>query len=292
MARKSRHRPSFFKILIGDFTDQLRVPPAFVKHFQENLPKQLFLKISNGLCWIVKLKKDGNVQLFLGEGWSGFVEDNSIEYGDVLLFKSLGDSIFQVKIYGKNCCEKEINIGKKNVEENIPSKREEKQMKVMETFLKSDQPNSDKGEELGDADITLKTGCSADDGSGGCSDKKEALLRTPVTEDKRVSKEACGFKSAHPFFTICLPRSYVNKGYLRIQSSFVQTYLPQTSKNVSIVDSCDRTWLAEYRYRKYGSHIYNGWDALVSEYNLKEGHVCAFELIDAEEDIKLKLSIL
>ena len=52
--------------------------------------------------------------LFFRSGWQEFVKDNSLELGDFLIFKYVGKSTFNVKIYGRNACEKDRKLAKKN----------------------------------------------------------------------------------------------------------------------------------------------------------------------------------
>ena len=52
--------------------------------------------------------------LFFRSGWQEFVKDNSLELGDFLVFKYVGKSTFNVKIYGRNACEKGKKLAKKN----------------------------------------------------------------------------------------------------------------------------------------------------------------------------------
>lgn len=44
--------------------------------------------------------------VFFVNGWQKFVEDNSLEFGDFLIFQHNGDGRFNVKILGKSGCEK------------------------------------------------------------------------------------------------------------------------------------------------------------------------------------------
>ncbi|XP_062002400.1 B3 domain-containing protein Os03g0622200-like [Rosa rugosa] len=50
-------RPSFFKVLVGDFSQQLRIPRAFVKNFNSCVPPISGLRGPCGTCWTVNLKE-------------------------------------------------------------------------------------------------------------------------------------------------------------------------------------------------------------------------------------------
>ncbi|KAF5190975.1 hypothetical protein FRX31_019438 [Thalictrum thalictroides] len=112
MGRMPKNKqPSFFKIMFGDFTEKLRLPLAFLKHFTRGLPNEVILEIAPGARWIVKLEKVEN-SVFFGKGWQGFIDDNAIEFAYLLVFSLFGNSKFYVRIYDKTCCEKERIVKK------------------------------------------------------------------------------------------------------------------------------------------------------------------------------------
>ncbi|PIA58668.1 hypothetical protein AQUCO_00500543v1 [Aquilegia coerulea] len=128
--------------------------------------------------------------------------------------------------------------------------------------------------------------------------------RKPVTMQAtgQSTNAASGFKSKYPSFIVHLGRAYVNGGYLYIQMDFADKYLPKRSTNACILDSSERTWSVGYNYKKHRTYFskhlegrracFNrGWKEVVVANELKEGYVCAFELID-EKNVKLKISIL
>lgn len=61
-----------------------------------------------GRSWKVELN-EVNDSLYFHDGWHQFVLDNSLEFGDFLVFYYGGNANFYVKIYGKNGCLKEPN---------------------------------------------------------------------------------------------------------------------------------------------------------------------------------------
>ena len=88
--------------------------------------------------------------LFFCSGWQDFVKDNSLEIGDFLVFKYDGKSTFKVKIYGRNACEKEIKLAKKNNDYPISftkkgkhvSKKRKKGKQVQEkTIIEEHEPD-------------------------------------------------------------------------------------------------------------------------------------------------------
>lgn len=57
--------------------------------------------------WCVYVQKVDRC-FFFEKGWGKFVQDNFLELGDFLVFHYVGNSKFEVIIYGKHCCEKEL----------------------------------------------------------------------------------------------------------------------------------------------------------------------------------------
>ncbi|KAK3002804.1 hypothetical protein RJ639_019370 [Escallonia herrerae] len=104
----SDKKPQFFKIFVPDqCSEQLRIPPAFVKHFKSGLPLMFKLTSPAKKSWAVDVNKIDDY-LYFQKGWSKFVEDNSLEAGDFLIFCFDGNSSFYVSIFGKNNCQKEV----------------------------------------------------------------------------------------------------------------------------------------------------------------------------------------
>ncbi|KAH6820746.1 hypothetical protein C2S53_015263 [Perilla frutescens var. hirtella] len=83
------------------------VPTEFVKTNGEILHQKIELKTDNhpGKWWKVKSERVGK-RCFLTEGWSKFAEDVGLLHGECLVFTFLGDSAFNVSIYGVTCCKK------------------------------------------------------------------------------------------------------------------------------------------------------------------------------------------
>ncbi|XP_057871066.2 B3 domain-containing protein Os01g0723500 isoform X2 [Cryptomeria japonica] len=95
----------FFKVLLGDFANVLRIPPAFVERFQWHGLQNAFLIGPSGQIWIVTVCCTSTGMTF-EKGWQTFVSDHSLDLGDFLVFKYVGESYFTVKIFGRSGCEK------------------------------------------------------------------------------------------------------------------------------------------------------------------------------------------
>lgn len=83
------------------------IPKKFAENVREKLAETVTLKVPSGSIWNVGLISDGDTYV-LKQGWKKFVEDNFLEEKDILIFKYIGDSIFDVNMFDqKNSCERE-----------------------------------------------------------------------------------------------------------------------------------------------------------------------------------------
>lgn len=87
--------------------EPLRIPPAFIKHLHGTSLERSTLTRHTGGVWHVKVARETD-GVYFSDGWRKFVKDNKVEFGDFLLFKYDGNLSFEVDVYGKTCCEKEV----------------------------------------------------------------------------------------------------------------------------------------------------------------------------------------
>ncbi|KAH9309577.1 hypothetical protein KI387_037488, partial [Taxus chinensis] len=99
----------FFKIMLGDYAEKLRVPPAFVPKLTIEVGENVVLQGPSGEEWVVKLWGTDK-KLEFSHGWENFVHHHGIEFGDFLVFKYICESNFKVRIFGRNGCVKNITV--------------------------------------------------------------------------------------------------------------------------------------------------------------------------------------
>ncbi|CAA2981300.1 B3 domain-containing Os01g0723500-like [Olea europaea subsp. europaea] len=119
MARKPKPKPSFFKVLIGNFTPRLRLPALFVLNYGEILPENVTLTTNSGKSWNVKLEQDEGEHYF-SQGWVKFAEDLDLKMGTFLLFQLVDNSTFNVLAYGLSGCEMEFEDGESQTDDAEP----------------------------------------------------------------------------------------------------------------------------------------------------------------------------
>ncbi|XP_052288120.1 B3 domain-containing transcription factor VRN1-like isoform X2 [Citrus sinensis] len=96
------------------------------------------------------------------------------------------------------------------------------------------------------------------------------------------------FKPQNPSFVDIL-RSKKRYSYMYVPSKFSKKHLIRGTRSIKLQDSDGKEWPAQLTWSS-GCGIKGGWPAFSKYKNLKQGHVCVFELIKAK-DILLKVSI-
>ncbi|XP_026417640.1 B3 domain-containing protein Os01g0723500-like isoform X2 [Papaver somniferum] len=115
-------RPSFFKVMIGDFGKRLKVPVNFVGNFNGMIPYDSILRSPSG-CWNVKVREEEDGGLSFWKGWPDFAEAHCLQEGDFVTMKYIGNSQFVVTLYGNNGCEKVLSPTGSNGVKSIPSRK-------------------------------------------------------------------------------------------------------------------------------------------------------------------------
>ncbi|XP_059639562.1 putative B3 domain-containing protein Os03g0621600 [Cornus florida] len=248
--------PQFFKVYLpAQSTNQLKIPPAFVEKFNGVIPSKSTV-INQGMgSWSVELNLVDN-ELYFQNGWHKFVQDNSLEIGDFLVFCFDGSSMFHVKIFGKTACLKEVPI---------PSR---KSTKKESTVL----PKK----------LTFKA-----------SILEDSRKRIAMEENDGAPKAATEFVSTHPSFQVVIKPSYtdINGCYLHIPVSFINKYMGKGKENAILQVSANKWPVKVKTYLNRIARFSSGWKGFTKDNTLEAGDVCVFELIK-RDDFVLKVSIL
>ncbi|KAI9104345.1 hypothetical protein K1719_022917 [Acacia pycnantha] len=322
-SQRKRKNPSFFKVLIQDFSTRLKIPPDFNKVFGKEVPKKAILEICYGKSEEVEVEKHENRFCFC-KGWSKFVEKNKLEYGDFLVFKYLSDcSKFKVKIFGKTCCEKEhyypSETGKnKDERDGRKRKREEKEqdnnVKEDGTFKTAKRIETDSDSDFGDE-------ASEDEPINLDSDTDSTTSHPIVEQEISNSKQPSGasgeekeneqpkslhgdnqlkFKPERPSFRVKLKSSSISS-YLNIPLSFSRKYIKESQSQEIKVETPNKklrelglflSWgVVDKKKEMAGARLTHGWRNLVSECHLQMGDICIFELIQPTHELVFHLHV-
>lgn len=106
-----------------------RIPPAYRKHIRGRKPRIIHLSGPSGDTWQVTLAKAED-ELYFEHGWPTFVRDHAIENGELLVFRCLGESKFNVEIFSRNGCPKESAFSAKRPQGPQEAKKSKKRRAV------------------------------------------------------------------------------------------------------------------------------------------------------------------
>ncbi|XP_058081103.1 putative B3 domain-containing protein At5g66980 [Magnolia sinica] len=266
MARKPSpvRRASFFKVLLGDFTDKLRIPPAFVKNFKGKLPVKFKLRNSAGRFWHLKVKIIDS-HLFFQDGWSDFVKENLLQIGDVLVFGYDGDLEFDVKIFGRSGCEKEDGLVDKNGNECTLCKERKEQPKEREEFVAING--------VYECNCFLRVKRSIASNKTNCG--KIRSNQRPMVE---IEANSCPLNLKHPHFTRIWNS---NRQYtVPVPSFFCDENNLQAKEHIYLHDHNGKRWKVTLVKMSDGRvEIGAGWVAFTREHGLRHGDMCGFEFV-------------
>ncbi|XP_043707994.1 putative B3 domain-containing protein At5g66980 isoform X2 [Telopea speciosissima] len=302
-------KPSFFKVLLRDFSKRLLIPPEFIKHFNRNLPGIFILRNPNGKLWPVRVKKLKD-NWFFRRGWRQFVRYHRLKPGEFLIFRYNGDSKFRVTIFAKNACEKEFpssakrrkNSDHENGNNHLHTKKEEpisfsddedepiseSKKKILISEIVKEKPSSHILKEVLGKKKSLK---SSKKGvaygkmtSESSVSKKTTKSRIPANKIERNGNlEAVRlFKTEHPHFTqimrtnsryqITVPRA------IAVKNGFIDKEIAE------IQDPQGRLWTLKIAHMRDGrTFLRTGLLEFWNGNKLVEGDACVFELIEVGE---------
>ncbi|KAI3503148.1 hypothetical protein L1887_31584 [Cichorium endivia] len=265
--------PEFFEIFLPNrISHQLRIPPDFIKHFDQKIPETILLKDLSGKVWHVevKLEKTG---VFLKNGWNRFVNEKSLDLGQFMVFRySKRSSSFTVRIFGKDACMDEDQDSGKPLTNGV---KDEQESHLESTPICKFNRNSRKAPKH--RDLASEKGNELDE----------------LRSRKRAHEAAKSFKSDNPFYSVTVKASYFNWVYAPVP--FMRRYLLNgDEKCVSCVlqvsdgEICGPVMCRDYN--TYGKLCGDNWRKFYDENNLGAGDVCVFELINEMKKV-LKVTI-
>ncbi|GMI98007.1 REPRODUCTIVE MERISTEM 39, REDUCED VERNALIZATION RESPONSE 1 [Hibiscus trionum] len=295
--------PGFFKVLVGDFSKRLRIPPAFAKFFHRTpLPHEVKLQNSEEQCWQVNVVKINN-KLFLNKGWKSFVKDNLLEIGDFVFFSYVRRSLFAITVFESNGCVKHVT-GKKKQSEATAKNVSDKKRPVVIKIEDTDDEDNDisveilenvtkvgekrKRTEFKQSGPAVPDSPKPREGSGN----KNVQALKGKEKSLVIERAKSAFKSENPFFMVTIQPSYIGVGHnVNIPLDFVLTHFNQKCKNVILeVPPGDKTWHVKYYVnvsakRYVQAKLHSRWLDFANENHLAVGDVCVFELINTAQNI-------
>ncbi|KAI3983392.1 hypothetical protein MKX01_013459 [Papaver californicum] len=267
-AQQNYSRPSFFKVMMGDFRKKLKLPNNFIGNFNGMIPYDSILRSPYG-CWNVKVREEEDGGLSFQKGWPDFVKSHCLGQGDFVTMKYIGNSVFVVKLYGRNGCEKALfSTSSNGIKSSPPRKRKE----CGET---SKGKFTDYGSEFDQHKYRVD-----DIGRDSlCPDKEKCGLfkcnalkrKSTVIEGRaRVNQAECSRKGK-PYFLVFWTE---NKKYqMEIPQKVVRKIGKTLSDIVALKSADGRLWNVELKRSGGKVWFYKGWKEFTEHHSLRNGYV-------------------
>ncbi|WOH13820.1 hypothetical protein DCAR_0933331 [Daucus carota subsp. sativus] len=97
-SRKLKKIPAFFKPFVAEDRERrLLIPPFFSEFMKDRLPNNAIIRDRKENYWPVEVLQREKKKFFEA-GWTKFVQDKNVQYGDFLVFEYDGGSFFDVRI--------------------------------------------------------------------------------------------------------------------------------------------------------------------------------------------------
>ncbi|XP_010908022.1 B3 domain-containing protein At3g17010 [Elaeis guineensis] len=259
MGKAFRDRASFFKVMMGDFKTSLRIPTPFKKRLRGKLRSKSVLRSARGGIWHVAMRGSDRDGWFFQRGWEAFVADHAVAVGDFLVFVFDGDIGFDVKIYGKNGCEKEAVVSpKKDPSETL----------VQCLPANPNRPSTATAERRKQF-IFGKTS----------SGTFQATRRPSIkVERESVLEAASSTKFIYPHFIATCRKS--RRSYMTIPMALVREFGLTGKQLVILRDPVGSSWPVRIASWRSGRMVFaTGWSDFYKGNCLEDGDVCVFEFV-------------
>uniref|UniRef100_A0A7N0T9Z1 TF-B3 domain-containing protein n=1 Tax=Kalanchoe fedtschenkoi TaxID=63787 RepID=A0A7N0T9Z1_KALFE len=266
---------SFFKVMVGDFLKKMLVPIAFVRRFHGTFPQEVLLDCPTGRSWWIGVVKDGPDRMYCQRGWKEFAQGNSLKVGDFLVFRYARNSKFDVEIYEKSGCLKEVSAIFEEPSDRPAMKTEDCSLDEI-TVVPAVHPFTP----------------SPDNMSTQGRDTKDSQPRRRMQRPDPVAREQANkFNSNRPFFGVALSASGFNRGHVNVPASFCKKFPELHSKQLKLrTASSSKVWavscksyLGRRKDRKGSAmqtRVHGAWARFARDNELRVGNVCVFELVD------------
>ncbi|KAJ0077719.1 hypothetical protein Patl1_36274 [Pistacia atlantica] len=270
--RTNKSLPKFFKVFNPRRrgSASLKIPDAWVQHLNA-LPKNVVLQNQIGKVWHMKMEYADN-RLYFANGWQQFVKDNSLVYGDFLVFQYNGDDGFNVKIWGKSGCEKNETGPHAGID--IEEKEEEEEHEIIDVGTDFDdghgsdseynveeekEEQEEMDEEASEGTVTLKQRGKRICENDGEGFKKNAGVKA------RTSRELDSVLTREE-----LVPSYVLRDF-RIK----------LAEDVTFHDELEREWSGKVLRWKDGRTWIKGWGSVCRWNHVEKDDLCICEFPEA-----------
>ncbi|PIN08676.1 hypothetical protein CDL12_18741 [Handroanthus impetiginosus] len=256
--------PAFMKPFFSACSNRLQIHPAFTSFMKSSLPNKALLKNSHGELWSVEVTKVGDESYF-EEGWVKFIQENGIEFGDLLVFHYNGDCVFDLKILGKMASKKEIlEAFDFDLRDFVRDKKKERDEMLKKRTLKRKHGACGVGSSEFKKDDDVALGAQASD-----------ARKTDNVED--VSPLKTGYMNGNPYFVTTIREN--RNGSLHVPTEIIHDNGIKFHRVVTLRDPDGHAWHLKVSQWKDGRFWLQGWNQLCKRNHLRVGDVCVCEIV-------------
>ncbi|XP_077218016.1 B3 domain-containing protein Os01g0723500-like isoform X2 [Tasmannia lanceolata] len=297
-------KPHFFKVLLGDFSHSLRIPPAFMKHISKEASSKrtAILEGPSSRVWNVELSEKTN-GTYLQDGWQEFAKAHSLRVSEFLVFRYEGNMRFSVRIFDKTACGREDIFTSDGFQEPTffhgPKKRSRSpkksldfcpvvsRQKACEIDSENHYSNSISACENMENHVSnnLSTTKHSFRGKYKPSPKPEGVVRIE-TEDLDSRSSVAGRVHYLRRRQHVLPEGKGKAQERHIPACFARAHLPNKRVKIILQVPKGKTWEVKINIYRSAYTISSGWSGFSRGNNLEEGDFCIFELVG-----KLKMCV-
>ncbi|KAJ4843961.1 hypothetical protein Tsubulata_021353 [Turnera subulata] len=248
-----------FPLTVGE---KMRIPKKFAMRNGGELQDVAKLFLPNGRVWKLRIRRKGEEEIYLTEGWLEFLEHYSLHNDHFLIFKYKGRSNFKVRIFDVSGSEMqyppvEMDETSDSGEETNTSKKIRRQAGPSRAYKT--------GENKGSIQFTFKP----------------YKLRNASLETLEAVHEAEKLETRGPSFTVLLSKTDMHNHDVSVPVKFAETYLTEGDNDTVQIESLEgRQWDLGLCYARGRYTLRVGWAEFARDNHLKAGDVLVFELLN------------
>ncbi|XP_027179522.1 putative B3 domain-containing protein At5g66980 isoform X1 [Coffea eugenioides] len=243
-------RPEFFKVFLPDVSSQqLRVPPLFVKKFSGLVCKRIKLRCIDGKIWDVDVEETQE-GVFMKNGWQAFADHHLLKLGEFLVFRYDGNSVFTVKIFRTHGCKEEAFVREK-IAADVKIEPLEDQIAATEH-------------------TSAKHSCNSD-GEGNKLDTSRGVREGKQQMSSRFHSQTVQMERDSEFGSIrSISRTQMHK--LMLSKGFISKNNIELGSNVMLCNEKEEKWPVKFTHFRDGrACIGTGWMAFWKDNRMCEG---------------------
>ncbi|KAL6622538.1 hypothetical protein ACP70R_032417 [Stipagrostis hirtigluma subsp. patula] len=304
----------FFKIMVGDFQQEMTIPEKFANNFRDQIFEFVKLEAPDGNIYNVEVSRNLN-KMVLRSGWGTFSSAYQLKEGDMLVFRYSGESHLKVLIFDPSGCEKELfrvvkNSGHiveqswfKNIAEQRGTPHEQSPTREgLAQHYAGDSSHSRKASKMTPADSPSQRSNvpSSEDildpvNSGGhqTSTELRCILATgcnlTIAQKAIVDTIEKKIRPEIPLYVTNMNKTNLSDGFLVMSKDYSDKYVSCEDQAITLCHPPEfKKRDANFKVSTDGAYIFSPrWPSFLCDNELQESDVCAFEVSKSERRVTI-----